>query len=363
MVEPFFSGIKALSRILRLLALFAAILVVMGPLSLHTAEAAEQSLTWTAPTTYNDGTPVTDLAGYKLYTGIASGSYQQSVDTGNRTSYTLSALSDGATYYFAVTAYDTAGVESAYSNEWTRTFPAVQATHLITATSGSGGTITALNNPNINQASSGTTTVTSVTVKDGASQAFSIAAATGYRIVNVAVDGTSVGAVTSYSFMNVTASHSIEAVFAVNSNVISASADLNGTISPAGTTVVSFGGSQTYTMVPAPGYHVADVTVDGTSVGAITSYTFSNVTSNHSIKVVFAIDTHQITASAGNGGSINPSGTVNINHGDSRTFTIAPKRKYQILEVKVDGVSLGAITSYTFANVQANHSITASFKR
>ncbi len=58
-----------------------------------------------------------DLAGYKLYYGTSSGSYQQSVNVGNLTQYSLSNLQDGVTYYFAVTAYDTEGNESGYSNE------------------------------------------------------------------------------------------------------------------------------------------------------------------------------------------------------------------------------------------------------
>lgn len=58
-----------------------------------------------------------DLAGYKLYYGTSSGSYQQSINVGNLTQYSLSNLQDGVTYYFAVTAYDTEGNESGYSNE------------------------------------------------------------------------------------------------------------------------------------------------------------------------------------------------------------------------------------------------------
>ncbi len=58
-----------------------------------------------------------DLAGYKLYYGTSSRSYQQNMDVGNLTQYTLTGLQDGVTYYFAVTAYDTEGNESGYSNE------------------------------------------------------------------------------------------------------------------------------------------------------------------------------------------------------------------------------------------------------
>jgi len=64
---------------------------------------------------------LTDLAGYKVYTGISSGNYTQNIDVGNVTSYTATNLSAGTTYYFAVTAYDTSGNQSSFSNEINRT--------------------------------------------------------------------------------------------------------------------------------------------------------------------------------------------------------------------------------------------------
>lgn len=58
-----------------------------------------------------------DLAGYRLYYGTGSGSYENSVDVGKQNSFTLSGLNPDRTYYFAATAYNTAGAESGYSNE------------------------------------------------------------------------------------------------------------------------------------------------------------------------------------------------------------------------------------------------------
>jgi hypothetical protein len=73
------------------------------------------------------------------------------------------------------------------------------------------------------------------------------------------------------------------------------------------------------------------------------------------------IPTFTITASAGSGGSINPSGNVIVNQGATQTFTITPSSGFNISSVTVDGVNQGAITSYTFSNVQANHTISAAF--
>lgn len=69
---------------------------------------------------------------------------------------------------------------------------------------------------------------------------------------------------------------------------ITASAGAGGAISPAGTVAVARGGSQSFAVTPAAGYEIADLLVDGDSVGAASSYTFSNVTKNHTITVSFS---------------------------------------------------------------------------
>lgn len=79
-------------------------------------ELVELTLTW-------DPNTEPDLAGYILYWGFSSSDYVFSVDVGNQTSYTVTDLAPGATYYFAVTAYNTSGLESDYSNEVVYTVP------------------------------------------------------------------------------------------------------------------------------------------------------------------------------------------------------------------------------------------------
>ena len=71
--------------------------------------------------------------------------------------------------------------------------------------------------------------------------------------------------------------------------------------------------------------------------------------------------THTITAGAGEGGRISPSGTVHVNHGDSQTFIVEPAAGYRIGNVVVDGRSLGPLSFYTFTNVREDHSISAAF--
>lgn len=68
-----------------------------------------------------------------------------------------------------------------------------------------------------------------------------------------------------------------------------------------------------------------------------------------------------ITATARANGSISPSGEVSVEAGGSKTFTITPNVGYEIADVLVDGVSVGAVSSYTFSDVQANRTIAATF--
>lgn len=70
-----------------------------------------------------------------------------------------------------------------------------------------------------------------------------------------------------------------------------------------------------------------------------------------------------IKASAGNGGSISPSGNVSVKRGNDQTFVINPINGYRIADVIVDGKSVGAVSLYTFENVRANHTIEVVFTK
>ena len=353
--------------------------------------------------------------------------------------------------------------------------------YTITASAGTGGTITP-NGP--------------VSVTENANQSFSISALAGYKISNVTVDGVAKGAISSYTFSSVVANHTITASFvAVPTYTITASAATGGSITPAGAVIVSEAANQSFAIAAGAGYKISNVAVDGVLQGAISSYTFTNVTANHTIAATFEVSTcdllslfeapsvsalpslntvykyvhvlgshsaitnistftinwdlankglyqfsinttngvpnwfadlrtsmtfkfdaagatakltgtganidgdyyvvtkdanlvlvdkaaayaivfsnvatppagcgdvtnYTITASAGTGGSISPSGAVSVASGSNKTFAIAASAGYTINEVLVDGVTKGAITTYSFSNVIANHTIAASF--
>lgn len=90
------------------------------------ARAETVTLAW-------DPNTETDLAGYRLHYGTASRSYTQRVDAGNVTQYTFPNLLAGQTYYFAATAYNTAGNESGYSAEVSHTIAAANQAPIVNA--------------------------------------------------------------------------------------------------------------------------------------------------------------------------------------------------------------------------------------
>ena len=171
-----------------------------------------------------------------------------------------------------------------------------------------------------------------------------------------------------YQF-NITRPVSVVANFqksSVPTYTITATAGPNGKIEPSGTISVPQGGSQTFIITPNQGYHIDKILVDNNVVPNTNTYTFNNVTANHTISVSFAInsvETYTINASAGSGGSIYPSGTITVSKGASQQFTITPNSGYAIQDVLVDGNSQGKISSYTFSNITSNHQIYASFEK
>ncbi|HET8580125.1 MAG TPA: hypothetical protein VFL31_03925, partial [Nitrospiraceae bacterium] len=191
-------------------------------------------------------------------------------------------------------------------------------------------------------------------------QTYTITANTGYRVANVVVDGVSKGALTTYTFNNVSADHTISVSCAVDAYSISAQASLYGSISPSGTVTVASGGNGCFFITPVPGAQLTSCYVDGTPVTPIGGqYCFTNVTANHKIKCYFAPDKFTVTASAGTGCTITPSGSLSYNAGATQRFVISPPPGYYISSVLVDGVPVGVVTEFTFTNINANHTISA----
>jgi hypothetical protein len=123
------------------------------------------------------------------------------------------------------------------------------------------------------------------------------------QTVNYGANGTSVMAVPSsgYHFIGwsdllstasrtdatVVADKTVTANFAINTYTVTVTAGLGGAITPASGSV-NYGSTPSYSIVPNSGYHVADVTINGVSMGAITAYRFPSITANVAISATFA---------------------------------------------------------------------------
>lgn len=258
----------------------AILVMLILTLPARQAGAAAVTLAWDANTEAT-------VAGYRVGYGTTSGNYSSTVDVGNWTSVNISGLETGRTYYFACKAYDSTGRESAYSREISYTPPAAACTYSISPASQSF----------VSAGGKG-----SVTVSAPSACTWSASSGASWVTITSGSGGTGPGTV-GYSV-------------AANTSPSSRSA----TMTVAGSTFT--------------------VSQQGAAASTVT-----------------------ITASAGTGGSISPSGTVTVAVGSSKTFTVSPRWFYKIYDVKVNGVSVGAVKSYTFSGVKSNQTISATFKR
>jgi hypothetical protein len=272
------------------------------------------------------------------------------LDQGDSQTYTIT---PAAHYHVANVYVDNAsvGAVSSYRFDAVDTDHTIRAefaidTYSVSADGGSEGAISP----------SGTTMVAY-----GDSLTFQITPNAHREIADVFVNDASVGAVSSYTLNNIDRNTSITANFVADSHTVTATAGANGTLTPAGETLVTCGQSVTYTITPAANHHVSDVQVNGQSVGAVTTHTLNNITADATIMASFAIDQYTITATAGENGQIAPTGQQAVPHGGSATYTITPDQGYHVETLSVDGQSQDILESYTFSNVSAAHTIQASF--
>ncbi len=223
-------------------------------------------------------------------------------------------------------------------------------------------------------------------------------------ISNIIADGSAVdleqlpdtadGSGKVYTFAQAEGEHSISAEFEqtpASSYHIHVTQNTGGTIQPSGDAEgyveVAAGESCTFTIIPNSDYSVKTVVVDGVEYSADSLpdaseengklYTFEAVNQDSEIYAVFekdgtVIETYTITANAGEGGTIDPSGEVKVEKGADQTFVITPDEGYSILSVEINGVEMlpeeledgqeSGTKQFTFANVSAHQTISAKFQ-
>ena len=161
----------------------------------------------------------------------------------------------------------------------------------------------------------------------------------------------------SYDFPNIDANHHVKVVYEINKYKITTEA-VNGTIDPE--VEKEYGSDQTINYKPNEGYHIKTIEVDGDKVPLSNNedkYDFTNIDSDHHIKVTFEKNKYPITTEVVNG-TIDPE--KEVEWGDDATITYKPKTGYHLESITVDDENVPIDTNkdfYEFKSVKAPHHI------
>ena len=181
------------------------------------------------------------------------------------------------------------------------------------------------------------------------------------HIVDVLVNGVSQGPVTTYTMNSIRANATIEAIYAKDTYPVYGVAGPHGTIFPV-YTVVDSGLLIDVVVTPDRGYKISVEQLNGVTKNPETEFQILNIKTSQTVTATFvSTPIHIIMATGGQGGTISPSGNVSVNEGLDQKFTMTPDKGYMIVDVLVDGTSVGPVTSYTFTDVTTDHTISVTF--
>ena len=199
----------------------------------------------------------------------------------------------------------------------------------------------------------------------GSSTTLSAKAYSGYVFTGWKEGGNIISCDASIKLNNLTTDRTITAMFSKTSYTLTLAANPSegGTVSGGGT--FSLGTGTTIKAVPNNGYEFKQWQVNNQVVSYDAEYKINKIEQDYTCTAIFAkkgITTYVMNAGvATTGGSISPSGKISVAEGTDLTYTITPKAGYAIMAVAVDGVQVGNVSTYTFKNIRAAHSISAAF--
>ena len=208
------------------------------------------------------------------------------------------------------------------------------------------------------------------TVVEGSNKYLHISKRQGYKLTSVILDDNSQtipsqteasGEVMTISLENITSNHNLVVTSEPFKYTITTSAGSNGSITPSAT--VNYGSSKTINMSPSTGYEVNEVIVDGVNKGKITTYTFNNITDNHTISVTFKkLDEQKFTVSCTtvqNGNiSVSPSSAT---VGTKITIYVNPSEGYRLKQI--DSSPNVNINNNRFTMPAQNVTLTPGFEK
>lgn len=229
-------------------------------------------------------------------------------------------------------------------------------TYTMTAEASNGGTIT----PNGTQV-----------VNYGSNVNYEIVANQGWYIAQTVIDGvttdyTQADDVVSLTvpFTAIDANHSVSVLFDQFMYNITGTVGANGTVNGETTINASmpYGSNYSLTIVPADNYQVADVVVDGVSVGAVNFYEFINITDNHTVDVTFEATMFTLTATSNVAACTITPATTTVQAGSNVNYTLTVANGYHLENVIANGQEVVVTNNaFTISDVQSDYIIFANF--
>ncbi|KPA12769.1 peptidase-like protein, partial [Candidatus Magnetomorum sp. HK-1] len=196
-----------------------------------------------------------------------------------------------------------------------------------------------------------------VIVDEGSDLNLHFVAEANYEIQGIKINGDSLGRLTDYTLRSIAKDYTISASF-IEQPVIIALAGANGQIQPSGIVQQNMGESQAFKIIPDSGYKIDKVFMDDKQIFS-PPYIFFNLRGNHSISVSF--NKYQLSINTGINGNITPS-IKEMDAGADYTLFISANKGFEIDTLTVDGKDINPVSKYTFWDVSADHSISATFK-
>lgn len=229
-------------------------------------------------------------------------------------------------------------------------------TYTMTAEASQGGVIT----PNGTQV-----------VNYGANVNYEIVADQGWYIAQTVIDGVT----TNYTqaddvvtltvpFTAINANHSVSVLFDQFMYNITGTVGANGTVNGETTINASmpYGSNYSLTITPADNYQVADVVVDGESVGAVNFYEFINITDNHTVDVTFEATMFTLTATSNVAACTITPATTTVQAGSNVNYTLTVANGYHLENVIANGQEVVVTNNaFTISDVQSDYIIFANF--
>jgi hypothetical protein len=185
----------------------------------------------------------------------------------------------------------------------------------------------------------------------------------GYMLDYILIDDIVVAPKTELHCSDIQFDHKIVAYFISKTIFVETEAGKRGTVNPSGKIPVAPGSDLNIQIIPDQGYEVADVQVNGTSVGPVTNHIFHDIRANSVLYARFQpVVAQTITASSGHNGHIFPEGEIKVSDGLAQSFVMNPDRTYQVADVLIDNISIGPVDRYTFPSVEKDYDIHVIFE-